>query len=48
MKTKLVCPCGTVVRGEDEDDLVEKAHQHLAERHPGRHYSREEILAISL
>ncbi len=48
VKKRLVCPCGMIIRGVDEDDLVVKAQQHLAEQHPGREYTREDILAISL
>ena len=44
MKTRLTCPCGEVVKGADEDELVEKAQAHLAAQHPGREYEREMIL----
>jgi hypothetical protein len=47
MKTKLQCPCGEVIEGRDEDDLVEKVQQHLAEKHPDHKYSREEILFLA-
>ena len=47
MKTRLSCPCGEYIEGKDEDDLVEKAQAHLAEKHPGHEYSREEILFIA-
>lgn len=48
-KRNLTCPCGTYIRGEDEDDLVEKARQHLAEAHPelADEYDREQILFIA-
>lgn len=38
------CPCGEVVEGEDEDDLVEKTQAHLRDAHPDRTYTREQIL----
>ena len=38
MKTHLNCPCGEVVVGVDEDQLVANAQEHLAEVHPGREY----------
>ena len=47
MKTKLQCPCGELIEGRDEDDLVEKVQQHLAEKHPDHQYSREEILFLA-
>ena len=47
MKTRLSCPCGEVIRAEDEDQLVELTQQHLAEAHPGMEYGRDEILFIA-
>ncbi|MEV7431547.1 MULTISPECIES: DUF1059 domain-containing protein [unclassified Nocardioides] len=47
MKTRLTCPCGEVVKGTDEDELVEKAQAHLAAQHPGREYEREMILFMA-
>jgi hypothetical protein len=44
----LRCPCGTFIREDDEDDLVEKVQEHLAAEHPGREYSREEILFMAM
>lgn len=38
------CPCGTEIEGPDEDALVEAAQQHLQDAHPGRAYTREQIL----
>jgi hypothetical protein len=43
----LNCPCGEVVEGADEDDLVAKAETHLSEAHPGRTYTREQILFMA-
>jgi hypothetical protein len=47
MELYLNCPCGEVVEGADEDDLVVKAQAHLAEAHPGRTYTREQILFMA-
>jgi hypothetical protein len=47
MKTTLQCPCGELIEGKDEDDLVAKAQAHLAEKHPDLDYSREQILFIA-
>ncbi|GEP37798.1 DUF1059 domain-containing protein [Nocardioides psychrotolerans] len=47
MKTTLTCPCGTVIRGADEDDLVALTQAHLATEHPGRDYDRDSILFMA-
>jgi hypothetical protein len=49
MKTRLACPCGEMIRGEDEDDLVEKTFAHLREKHPdlADEYQREHILFMA-
>ena len=47
MKTQLDCPCGEHIEGKDEDDLVEKAKQHLVDKHPGMEYEREQILFMA-
>jgi predicted small metal-binding protein len=49
MKTTLPCPCGEIIRGTDEDDLVEKAFAHLREKHPDMadEYQREHILFMA-
>jgi predicted small metal-binding protein len=49
MKTTLACPCGTIIRGSDEDDLVEKSFEHLREKHPDMadEYEREHILFMA-
>lgn len=43
----LHCPCGATIEGADEDDLVERVQQHLGDAHPGRTYSREQILFLA-
>lgn len=47
MKTGFLCPCGDELSGEDEDELVEVVRRHLAEKHPDRSYSREQILLFA-
>jgi hypothetical protein len=47
MKTELDCPCGEHIVGEDEDDLVAKAKEHLVENHPGHEYTRDQILFMA-
>ncbi|MEV8517203.1 DUF1059 domain-containing protein [Dactylosporangium sp. NPDC051484] len=47
MKTSITCPCGTVIKAETEDELVEKTQAHLQEAH-NRMYSREEILFMAI
>jgi hypothetical protein len=49
MKTHLNCPCGETIEGKDEDDLVEKAMQHLRDKHPelADTYEREHILFMA-
>jgi hypothetical protein len=47
LKTHLSCPCGESIHGTDEDDLVAKVKAHLAEKHPDRDYTREEILFLA-
>lgn len=49
MATRLDCPCGEHIVGDDEDDLVAKAKEHLNERHPDlvEVYDREHILFMA-
>jgi hypothetical protein len=44
---QIVCVCGVVVEGEDDDRLWEKAQNHLGSDHPNLvgKVSREDILA---
>jgi hypothetical protein len=44
---QIVCVCGIVVEGENDDRLWEKAQDHLARDHPNLvgKVSREDILA---
>lgn len=45
MSVELTCgPCGTVITGEDEDELVARVQEH-ARGHDNTELSREHILA---
>ena len=46
-KRNLMCPCGEHIQGTSEDDLVEKAQAHLAEKHPDMQYERHHILFMA-
>ena len=46
-RTRLSCPCGEMLKGDDEDDLVEKAQAHLRDKHPGLEYDRDAILFMA-
>jgi hypothetical protein len=28
------CPCGETIRGENEDDVLDQAERHVADKHP--------------
>ena len=38
------CPCGELITGAGEDALVDAARAHLTAAHPGRAYTRDQIL----
>jgi hypothetical protein len=44
---RIVCVCGKVIEGRDDDELCAKAQAHVAADHPGLvgKVSREDILA---
>jgi hypothetical protein len=45
--TKIIrCPCGTVVRGRDEETLVAQAQKHAREVH-AMELTREQALAMA-
>ena len=44
----LDCPCGVRLRGESEDDIVDVAFAHLADKHPDMEYEREHILFMAV
>ena len=39
-------PCGTIIHGENDDDLVKKLQQHTREQH-GMVLSREQVLGMA-
>ena len=43
------CPCGETVRGDDDDQLVANAEEHIQAKHPEMvgTKSREDILAMA-
>ena len=45
----LNCPCGQMLTGDTEDDIVEVASAHLREKHPDMAdtYEREHILFMA-
>ena len=46
MSKVITCPCGTVVRAEDDDTLVMAAQQHAREVH-AMDLTREQVLAMA-
>ena len=46
----LQCPCGTALRGDTEDDIVEVSFAHLRDKHPDMvdDYEREHILFMAV
>lgn len=47
MTRVISCPCGEVIRGESDEELLSGAHRHKEESHPDREHtpSDEELLA---
>ena len=43
----LQCPCGEVLTGLTEDEIVEVSFAHLGEKHPDMQYEREHILFMA-
>ena len=46
MAKVITCPCGFVLRGENDDEVVTKAQQHAKETH-GMELSRDQALAMA-
>jgi predicted small metal-binding protein len=46
---RLQCPCGTSLRGDTEDEIVETSFAHLRDAHPDMadEYEREHILFMA-
>jgi len=49
MARKIDCPCGETIRGENDDELVSNAEQHVKEQHPDQvgQWSREQYLSMA-
>jgi len=52
MRRKLVaklvkCQCGQVIRGKDDDELVQNVQQHANDVHGGMAVTREQVLAMA-
>ncbi len=46
MTKVFTCECGVVIRGRDDDDLVQKTQQHAWEVHKMK-VTREQVLAMA-
>lgn len=46
MKKVIQCPCGSVIEGQGDDDVVKKAQEHAKTTH-GMDLSREQALAMA-
>jgi hypothetical protein len=45
--TKVIqCPCGTVIRGEDDETIVAQARRHAKDVH-AMELTREQVLAMA-
>jgi predicted small metal-binding protein len=49
MSMKVDCPCGTTMRGEDDDELVANVEAHVRDEHPEMvdSMTRETILGMA-
>ncbi|MGO4248478.1 hypothetical protein VUN82_12095 [Micrococcaceae bacterium Sec5.1] len=41
------CPCGILLDGVDDEELVIAVRAHLNESHPGLDYTRDQILLMA-
>lgn len=46
MKRIIQCPCGSVIEGENDDDVVKKAQAHAKSTH-GMELSKEQAMAMA-
>ncbi len=46
MKKVIQCPCGTVIEGRDDDDVVHQAQEHAKQVHQ-MELSRDQALAMA-
>ena len=49
MAKLIKCECGTTVRGETDDELLDRAMQHVREQHPDMlgSVTRDQLLAMA-
>lgn len=49
MSKVINCECGEVIRADDDDELVQKVEQHVAQAHPelAGKMSRDDVLAMA-
>ena len=46
MTKQFVCECGVVIRGKDDDDLVQQAQRHARDVHK-MEITRDQVLAMA-
>jgi predicted small metal-binding protein len=46
MTKQFICECGVVIKGRNDDDLVEQAQRHARDVH-GMEVTREQVLAMA-
>lgn len=46
MQKIIQCPCGSVIEGENDEDVVKKAQEHAKTTH-GMELSKEQALAMA-
>jgi predicted small metal-binding protein len=46
MKKVIQCPCGSIIEGQDDEDVVKKAQEHAKTIH-NMDLSREQALSMS-
>jgi predicted small metal-binding protein len=46
MKKTIQCPCGSVIEGQDDVDVVKKAQEHAKTTH-GMNLTKEQALAMA-
>jgi predicted small metal-binding protein len=46
MKKIIQCPCGSVIEGDDDEDVVKKAQEHAKSTH-NMDLSRDQALAMA-
>ncbi len=46
---RIICECGSVIRGDDEDELWRNAQGHMAVMHPEQvgKVTREDVIALA-